>query len=190
MTTSNLCLFVPATADPHPEMAHVASDLDRLKFILLPSIRKFIPRDLYYRIIILTPDKDLELARDSLVPFADIGLQFLPDSAVLPESVKFHIPWFKQQVLKLKTFEHVPTDLYLILDADLVVTRSVRKLDLFHAGKPRVSFARAKEDFRWWTETAKTLGYPISLDPNQRVPHFTPQILNKSLVRQRGRRNY
>lgn len=177
----SLSLFIPATADPHPEYEGISSDLDRLKYILLPSIRKFMDRDLYYRIFVLTPDRDMEIARVALADFEDLKIEILRDSEVLADDMEL-APWCKQQILKLKIFELIPTDLYFILDADMVATRPITRSDFFAMSRPRAGFNWATHP-QWWTQSAKTLGYSYDILANRRLPAFTPQIFYKSVVR-------
>jgi len=84
-------------------------------------------------VFIVCPDRQVEAitqrARDLTLA---LTLRVLPESTIVPE---FALTpklggWYRQQLIKLSMFEHVDSELYLTLDADIICSRTVNASDL------------------------------------------------------------
>lgn len=182
--SGKLTIVVPMSRSAHgDEVAyHKINDISRFRLFLKESFDKFFDKNSVEEFIVIIPDHDLEYA--SGVLNLD-GVKVMVDSDLFIEKEDAYFPggWFKQQALKLKVAEFVKTDKYLILDADMFVTKPTSYDDLVINGKPKISYTPYGIHKVWWDSSAKFLGYPVrQYSEKDLLPGFTPQILLKDVV--------
>jgi len=161
---------------------HKINDLARVHMMLSPSLEKFVDRDSLHEVIYICPDNDLEHMES--LKSSPLNIRLIPDSQLIDNSINFSSGWFKQQILKLKVSEHIETDHYILLDADMFATRHTSFSDLIVNGKAKIGTIPYHTHQDWWENTAEIMGYEIDYDLKERVPGCTPQILHTSLVKE------
>lgn len=136
------------------------------------------------RLWVVCPDPDVAkirsiLANDAL-PF---DLHVEPERHIVPEfALNIRMSgWFRQQLIKLASFEHVTEGLYLTLDADVLCTRRVTAAELIADGRGAcVSFP--DETFRYWYERIEQV-MRIRIPPGQGCHNVTPALLHTGGMR-------
>ncbi len=95
--------------------------------------------------------------------------------------------WYKQQLLKLLISKKVETDLYMILDDDLFLTREITLKDIYVNDKIRYSSEKYEElstknhsSLNWWNGSCKLLS--IEMIKNDNLMSVTPQIFITNIV--------
>jgi hypothetical protein len=81
-----------------------------------------------------------------------LDIEIIPELHWAPEmSALFHLPgWYRQQILKLAAAEHVRTEYYLTLDADVVCTRATSADVLLPRGKSACFIMQNDEHSAWY----------------------------------------
>lgn len=128
--------------------------------ILRRSLSEYV-RDLG-TLFVVAPDDQTDAIRERTKQHADDGLRLvvLPETEVVPELRYFKSTggWYRQQLVKLAIFEHVQSDFYLTLDADVFATRPVSSTQLVPGG--RALCLTRREDLHpvWYRRTSRVLG--------------------------------
>lgn len=158
------------------------SDLERVQMMLNPSLEKFLDKDSVEEVIYVCPYDEMEYI--DVLNDIDFNSRIITDDILVDESVKFSSGWFKQQVLKLKIANHITTEHYILLDADMFATRHTKFSDLITNDKARIGVLSYHTHKDWWENTADLMGYDIDYGLKDKVPGCTPQILYTNLVKE------
>lgn len=136
---------------------------------------------------LICPDGSLDRMNE-LVASSRYGfeLRVLRESRVVPE---FALAprlggWYRQQLIKLAMFEHVQSELYLTLDADVVCTRPLDVNELCAGG--RGACYVIQEDLRphWYERVEKVLRLPARRGVMHNV---TPALLHRAAMSELAR---
>jgi hypothetical protein len=90
--------------------------------------------------------------------------------------------WYRQQLIKLAIAEHLSSELYLTLDADVVCTRKVSPRDLAPGGRGLCHVIEEDKHPRWYTRSEAVLG--LSAPRRGIVHNVTPAVLHRTAVRE------
>lgn len=128
---------------------------------------------------VVVPDKEYSFFRDAI---QSNRFQLLTDSEVVPEFLHFPSTsgWYKQQLIKLAIHEHIKTDYYVTLDADVICVKPTTTADLIRNG--RAMSRRTEKDYHpeWYTWAERVLGGKRSGFTHGVTPSiFSVQVLNK-----------
>ncbi len=151
-----------------------ARDLARFR-ILRRSLRAFFQLPGTWWVVV--PDRDFGPLSQEIAghPFV-----VLPESRVVPEFERVRVRgWNKQQLIKLAMAEHVRTDYYLTLDADVIIARPVQWSDFFVAGRALCHRYPGKVHQNWNRWAQRVLRLPRS----RWVHGVTPVLLSRDGVR-------
>lgn len=110
-------------------------------------------------------------------------LEWVSELAWLPElSLLTRVPgWYRQQLLKLAAAEHVTSDFYLTLDADVLATRAVDLEALCASGTAPCAVAPHDWHPRWYDGAEALIGAPLA---RRGITHaVTPTILHRDAVK-------
>lgn len=99
--------------------------------------------------------------------------------------------WFKQQLIKLAIASYIPTDVYLVLDSDMVLSVPLTYSDLFHNAAlkynsesfPTSNSKHFSQNTRWWEASAGFLNVDVPRT-DQHLMAATPQVLSTRIVRE------
>ncbi len=109
-------------------------------------------------------------------------LRIEPELSIVPEfSLKVRQSgWFRQQMIKLAIYEHVESDLYLTLDADVVCSRRVTAEQLAGNGKGACFRFEFPEQAYWYKQVEDVLRIKV---PHLGISHnVTPALLHRAGV--------
>jgi hypothetical protein len=148
-------------------------DLDRAQ-ILCRSIEANFP-DLA-KCFVVAPDRQrADIARALAHPRYTV----LPETRIVPELAGSRVKgWYKQQLVKLAMAEHVASDYYLLLDADVICARRVRSGDLFDSTKALCHRYHSRKHDAWYAWAQRVLGMRRS----GWVHGVTPTLLSRHAV--------
>jgi hypothetical protein len=149
----------------------VAKDIPRFK-ILSRSLNLFF-HDLG-RCLLVVPDNEIK----QFEPLIESSKYVVvPESSIVPEfsyfSDSFVRGWYKQQLIKLAIAQHIRTEFYLTLDADVICVKPTRYADLVTNGRARYH-SYPTGPFPQWHEWASRI---LGCAPSQRHFEVTPSIL-------------
>jgi hypothetical protein len=177
-TEGPFTLFAPLRIDRNRR----ASDLDRFRALALPSFQKHLPPDLVHEILVVVPPEDLRQAAGELARSGPLPVRVV-DETVLGVDAQDSPGWVKQQILKLAAPEAVTTSWFITIDADVVATRPVDGSFLLPDGRAIWEQERARVHWEWWENSARLLGIPVAVAPDDAVFGVTPALLNTEAVR-------
>jgi hypothetical protein len=113
------------------------------------------------------------------------GLDFKVESelSLVPE-LRLTKPsgWYRQQLIKLAIAEHLSSELYLTLDADVVCTRRVSPRELAPGGRGLCYVIEHDLHPHWYTRSEAVLG--LSAPRRGIVHNVTPAVLHRTAVRE------
>jgi hypothetical protein len=126
---------------------------------------------------VITPDAQRrEIARS----IRGNRYQVIPETNVVPElAASTDRGWHKQQLVKLAMADVVATDQYLLLDADVICVRPLRREDLMQQGKARCYRYQNANHARWYRWAQRVL----RLRRSGWVHGVTPAVLDRRAVR-------
>jgi hypothetical protein len=157
-------------------------DFDRFR-ILQKSLDAFC-KNLLNIIWVVVPDHQLQEIREQI---GSGNYQVIPESFLVPEIKLLKIQgWYLQQLIKLAIANHVKTDFYLTLDADIICTQSVHHSDLVKEGRAVYSAnSHSRYDNEFLRRLLKTV---LKLDPlfvpRHNYYNVTPAVLSRDAVLQ------
>lgn len=162
---------------------------------VLPLIARDVPRfELLYRslqrrvtgldrLLIVVPDSQYAELRQSLQASArGPAIEVMPELTLAPELRVFSglSGWYKQQIIKLEAANHVASDFYLTLDADVLATRDLHLPSLCASGTAPCAVAYGDWHPRWYAGAQALLGQRL---PRTGIAHtVTPTILHRRAV--------
>lgn len=156
-------------------------DAERARLLVESLARNLIGLN---RLWVVCPDPDVAQIRTILASEAlPFDLHVEPERNIVPEfALKIRMSgWFRQQLIKLASFEHVTEGLYLTLDADVLCTRRVTVAELIGDGRGAcVSFP--DETFRYWYERIEQV-LRIRIPKGQGCHNVTPALLHTGGMR-------
>jgi Family of unknown function (DUF6492) len=176
MTTQTIDAVLPLLLKDYPRFE-----------ILAKSLNRFCP-DLG-TCWVVTPDPEFEQIRALI---QDDRYRVIPESSLVPEFKIFRgsrfsffksVPgWFRQQMIKLAIADHITTDFYLTLDADVICTKPTHFQDLVKEGRG-VCFIHPAEkntqaDWYGWAEHVLKL----KSRHRDRLHNVTPAVLSKQAI--------
>jgi len=170
---------------PLAVVSHDGDEIARAE-ILIESLEKFFDRDSLGRLLIVCEAGKAKEILDRLLPGRSIPVEVIDERfwigrVATPKGVVTSSPgWWRQQLVKLAAADHVATDFYLVLDADVVLRKAVSSADLIPGGRGLVSVAPKSIHPYWWSDSAATLQLP--LEWTQSGISVTPQILCREIV--------
>jgi hypothetical protein len=151
------------------------ADVERLR-ILLHSIETNFAE--LPRLWVVVPDEQLPSISRQL-PRQDL-LRLVPETTIVPEFRRYRVKgWYKQQLIKLAMADHVATDLYLLMDADVICARPVVAADLAIDGRGKCHRYSAATHERWYSWASRVLALPKSWWKHG----VTPAVLHRQGVR-------
>lgn len=156
----------------------------------LKSYEKFLCTKMLEIFFLICPEKDIEdlqfIVKNSNIPFKIIN-----EDTLLHKSVQNVSGWFKQQIIKLTISYIITTDIYLIVDSDLFLTKQLTYEDLFFNNKIKYNYEKWQNlnssDFsqnsRWWDASSAILDFPMCNIINKTMlMSVTPEIFIWSYV--------
>lgn len=161
-------------------------DLDRA-FMLIRSLDRYFPS--LRRIWVVVPDNDFRVIRDSLRdhPRCEVVCEseFVPEIALwarlhpyLPRVFKKFGGWYLQQLIKLAAADHLESEFFITLDADVLCVKPTTVDNLIVDRKARSSRFASTDHADWYSDAAKVLKLPRS----PWVHSVTPAVLSKAGV--------
>jgi len=144
------------------------SDLQRFNKILKPSLL-----DVYDLNLILITDEKIDDSNRIKVINDDLVFRSVNDA-------RNSRGWFKQQVIKLKSWKYVDTEWMLILDADCFFLFQGSINNLFKNGKPIVSYVKDIKNQKWWLNSSKNINVEL---PSDGFCAVTPMFLNTKICK-------
>ena len=114
--------------------------------LLLESIEAFFNLDDLDRFFIVCPEENITLLADLLANrIAKLRIEIIDENSLCPEFIsnpdttaiwpKPNKGWYRQQLIKLAIYEHMRTDFYMTLDADVIFCRPFGIEDVIVDGK-------------------------------------------------------
>ncbi|HTV24200.1 MAG TPA: DUF6492 family protein [Polyangiaceae bacterium] len=88
--------------------------------------------------------------------------------------------WFTQQFVKLGAAEHLESDFFVTLDADVLLTRPTRFTDLIVDGRASTLLHERRVHEGWWRASAEVLGTEPELE--REGMGVTPAILSRDVA--------
>ncbi len=132
---------------------------------------------------VVCPDADVTLVRTGLAEAASRSqLQVVAESKIAPELARapWLKGWYKQQLVKLAIYEHVASDFYLTLDADVICTRALSAADLTPGGRALCHVVERDLHHDWYAASEAVLGVPAA---RRGISHnVTPAVLHRASV--------
>ena len=183
-------------------------DLQRVR-LLLRTFDCFFDKRFLEQFIIVTPDKDLPLVRETvraqtntlkieLVNEYDVCPELREDPDTTHNWPKPNKGWFRQQLIKLAIYERVRTPFYMTLDADVLFVRNFDSNSLIRNGKAALNVQRAEDFSRIYCDDAVALQVKVRETRYRQVERIlrckrnsryrdrwygeTPVLLNRHLV--------
>ncbi len=133
-------------------------------------------------LFVVTPDHEYDAIVDRVSQHPEDGLKLevLRETVVAPELRSFPRirGWYRQQIIKLAIYEHIQSDFYLTLDADVIATRAVSPAQLVPGGRALclVHFENVHPD--WYQQASAVLGEAF---PRPAICHnVTPAVLARA----------
>ena len=160
-------------------------DLERSK-VLLCSLDRFFAG--LGRVFVVVPDADHNLVERELRPTSPrVQKRVVAETEIVPELGTYRRVggWYKQQLIKLAISEHIASDFYLTLDADVVATRPVSPADLVRDGRALMHVLEEDLHPLWYTRTATLLDRPMRRTGV--VHNVTPAVLAREGVMELAR---
>ncbi len=157
-------------------------DLERAG-LLIESLAKHWRDSKPFELLIISPQRDASLLRQSLPRFPNIEVSVRPESDFFSAFSPFYLltGWYRQQILKL----HVPTLLgfggYLTLDSDVCCVGNFDSQSFLEHNRA-LSRWEPKRHHGWWQQASKVIGVPY--DPKSHGLSVTPNILHGDLAAQ------
>lgn len=154
--------------------------------LIMKQYDKFLDHTKVSKFIIITPD--LLGMYEYLEPYSKkFNFLLLSDGLFIDDKLFNHLNnkgWYKQQVIKMLSSIYVDTDLYLIVDDDLFLTKSLTYDDLFSDNKIKF-LSEQFEDFgkpnfsslNWLIGSCKFHNYDINNLKNKKLMSVTPEII-------------
>jgi hypothetical protein len=171
--------------------------------LVFRTYEKYLDLDSIEEIIIISPqqenlpDQKSSFLSDTYID--KIPVRFLSDEEILfPRTVFPDIQakgWYRQQIIKLLIYQHVKTPVYLIVDDDLFLTRSLSYNDLRVMIDGKIYWKYSSEKYSdlgkknysaltWWKGSAQLLEFDQSqLRDDDHLLGVTPQIFVTEYVR-------
>jgi len=131
-------------------------DCDRAE-ILVQSLARFFS-DLGTCWVVV-PDREAAAIKSRI---RDKHYRVVPESSIVPE-LENHpriAGWFVQQLIKLAIAQHIKSDFYLTLDADVICTRRVRSTDLIKGGRALATRYVGSTHSNWYGWASRVLNVP------------------------------
>jgi hypothetical protein len=157
-------------------------DLERAG-LLIESLAKHWRDSKPFRLLIVSPRRDVQLLRSSLPHFANVEVSVRSEGEFFPAYSRFYMMtgWYRQQMVKL----HVPAKLgfggYLTLDSDVCCVGDFDATTFIENGRA-LSRWEPKRHHTWWESAAGIVGVPY--DARAHGLSVTPNILHGDLARQ------
>lgn len=147
--------------------------------ILYGSLKKHLK--IPYSIISISPSGKCPIKDKNIISYSDID--------IIPELIdkKFNkTGWWKQQALKLASYDKCDSETILILDADCFMVRDMTIKDVVSEGKIHIKISKGGSWDNWYQGSNKVL----NLDLNYKDGRIgvTPVILSKKILQ--GLHNY
>jgi hypothetical protein len=159
--------------------------------VLLPRYLKYLNLDEIYQFIIICPKEHLALASQRIFAVCkkSLFLVFYADEEIVKVDA---IGWIKQQTIKLAICHKVKTEYYLIIDDDLIITKSLDMADFFDDNRIVYSYEAYPSNgpnfatnTNWWTASAIMNEInPNILKSNKDLMGVTPQLMITRIVHQ------
>ncbi|MBP0493596.1 DUF6492 family protein [Pararoseomonas indoligenes] len=158
------------------------NDIERAR-ILLASLERFLREPI--TLFIVAPDSAMETVRAAHAGSGGgkVALQFMPDSAVLAESVAGDATvrgTVRQMLVKMGFARHCPAPFYLTLDADVALIREWGVADAMPDGRAGVQRKAVREGDTWCSAAAELLGTPFDYPETMDV---TPALISAEGMR-------
>lgn len=158
-----------------------SNDLDRLVFLLLPSFERFwINKDSLEFLVITTEQDKKTIVKKLNKKRYNFKITVISENDLCPVLVK-KSGWWKQQILKLVSSKIIETDLFITLDADVILRRPILYEDLFCSKKPIYRQENASLHWDWWIGSKSILKSNVSFQPNSIMMGVTPEILYRDI---------
>jgi hypothetical protein len=157
-------------------------DLERAG-LLIESLAKHWCDSKPFQVLIVSPERDANLLRESLPRFRNIEVSVRAEGDFFPAFSRFYMMtgWYRQQMVKL----HVPAKLgfggYLTLDSDVCCVGDFDATTFIENGRA-LSRWEPKRHHTWWESASDIVGVPY--DARTHGLSVTPNILHGDLSRQ------
>jgi hypothetical protein len=157
-------------------------DLTRAR-ILLYSLETFWRGTGRLRLNVIAREQDMDVLAQALVSDV-IDIVIVPELEVVPELVQFPNAhgWYKQQVIKLSSYQLIDGAFFLTLDADLVCSKPFDESTFVVQGRLLADWEPRAVHPDWWRDSANVLGIEPIVEGQGIKP--TPVVLSTSQCRQ------
>ena len=157
-----------------------AADLERFEILRRSLVRNVVGLDTLW---VIVPDADLPAISVAVSQSLGPQLCLVPELSWLPELKVFTRVggWYRQMLLKLEAANHVRSDFYLTLDADVIATRKHDLNELCVGGRAPCHVDHQDLHPKWYAAARDLLGLPL---PRAGISHgVTPALLHAQSVR-------
>lgn len=174
------------------------ADVPRFRILFRSLVRFYRDRGFLW---VVVPDRQLESIRSELAAMCGDALEetdedvnaastakpwirVCAETTIVPELAAFPLlkGWYRQQLVKLAIAEHVESDFYITLDADVVATRALRSESIIVDGRGLCRVYPLDLHPDWYRRSAAVLGLvPKRVGISHNV---TPALLNRHAVRE------
>lgn len=166
----------------------IGDDLERARTCLLPSFNKFFRLADLHELIILAPEKEMEIIKETLFfepALSDLRykLTFIEDE-YLRGFFNIHQTggYNNQMLLKLLAHEIVATPIYGVCDADCYLVAPCGYAELVPEGRCLRQYAIVSYHPEWWTAACRVLDYRDPLPST--LFDVTPALLYKKISKE------
>src|SRR5688572_2283433 len=159
-------------------------DIERSKLLFRSLAQNFADLGTLF---VVTRDSEVRAVRDLAKSLPRrLNVRVESELTIAPELRITHCSgWYRQQVVKLAIAEHVESELYLTLDADVVCTRPVSAAELAPGGRGLCHVLNENSHPLWYERSAKVLG--MSPVRTGILHNVTPAVLHRGAVRELAR---
>jgi hypothetical protein len=157
-------------------------DLDRT-VLLIESLAHHWLNTQPLRLLIVSPQRDLEVLRSRLPAFPNIEVSVRGEREFFPRFSRFYMMpgWYRQQIIKLQVPAMLRLGGYLTLDSDVCCVGDFDATTFVENGRA-LSGWEPKSHHDWWHHAAEFVGVPY--DPVAHGLSVTPNILHSDLAGQ------
>lgn len=159
-------------------------DCERAQSLLLKSLEKFFPELPFLWIIV--PDRDEKEIRRGL--HTNLPHRIVAETEIVPELADrdcWNVPdplphkgWFYQQLIKLAMADHISSESYLTLDADVLCVKPTHPADFVKGGRALCDRYRSNVHDEWYLWSSRVLDLP----PSRWTHGVTPAVLQRKAV--------
>jgi len=160
----------------------IASDLDRVLALALPSFERFVSADAFAEIVFVVPPEDVAAVARAVRRRVSGPHRVIDEQTLVPHLAGSDAGWRKQQIIKLALPAAIATPWILVLDADVVATREIDEELLLPGGRAIWQREPVAAHPGWWEASAAVLGLDWRFPGDAQVFGVTPALLHRDAL--------